>query len=383
MALGIGISGPRGGGGGAIPSLSIGVYSDADLTTPITTADFGDTVYINITTSIASPTEYRFLIFESSVIGNYTLQAGATLSYTISSFEDLIIFAESEDGVSVAAALTPFDLTINADADANAYINAHNALSGQTMAATQQEVVQGTFQRLKGINSTSENLHAFFLANGVRIFGYTPVSDSVVNIDAYGLDMIQLGQQTFHGYVASDFTVQGLKGGAGKYTKTGMYATSFPLNDLGGDVYCRTALSNTIAMSFGSLDTATYNANGYSLWPRWGNAIAKHLNSNRLDGVAIASSKGLLSVQRISATQVSTLLNGGLVSIQNLNSASRPVLEIYGHAANSPSGAVYYDPSEHAWLCPARPTMTATQMTAYNEVVEYYQTNIITGGRNV
>ena len=64
--IGVGCGSPRGGGSGGGGTLTIGVFSDVGLTTPITSADFGDTVYINLTTSIAAPTEYRFLIFESS-----------------------------------------------------------------------------------------------------------------------------------------------------------------------------------------------------------------------------------------------------------------------------------------------------------------------------
>jgi hypothetical protein len=60
MALGIGISGPRGGGGGAIPSLSIEVYSDAGFTTPIISDQFGQTVYIKAV-STGSVTSYLFI----------------------------------------------------------------------------------------------------------------------------------------------------------------------------------------------------------------------------------------------------------------------------------------------------------------------------------
>ena len=45
------------------------IFSDVGLTNPITSADFGATVYINLTTSIAAPTEYRFLLFKDSIDG--------------------------------------------------------------------------------------------------------------------------------------------------------------------------------------------------------------------------------------------------------------------------------------------------------------------------
>jgi len=70
MALGIGISGPRGGGGGSTPTLTIGVFSDAGHTTPITNGEGGDTIYI-LATGITA-TNYVFWAYnpttEESVV---------------------------------------------------------------------------------------------------------------------------------------------------------------------------------------------------------------------------------------------------------------------------------------------------------------------------
>jgi hypothetical protein len=49
MALGIGISGPRGGGGGASPTLTLGVFSDAGYTIPVASLAYGATAYIKLT----------------------------------------------------------------------------------------------------------------------------------------------------------------------------------------------------------------------------------------------------------------------------------------------------------------------------------------------
>ena len=384
MALGIGISGPRGGGGGAIPSLSIGVYSDADLTTPITTADFGDTVYIKLTVVGITPTNYRFFICENNVNFDLIEQASNIYAKTISTFNDLVIYGEAEDGSIAACALDATTFSINADADANAFINAHNAASGQVMAALQQEVIQGTFQRLKGSGTTNgSDLWTIFKNSGTRIFPYTPVNDATVNVVAYGLDMIQLESQTFHGYIPADYSVNGLIGGTGKYTKTGMYTTDFDINNIGGDVYRRTT-SNAIQMSFGTMTASVWSSatDGYSLWTRYSNQIFTHANSGWV-GSAATNGIGHTAMQRTSNSNVALYKNGVLLANLTKASVAQSALEIYGHAMNSSVGDIYNDPSEHAWLCPARPKLTDNEMQDYYEVIEYYQSNIITGGRNV
>jgi len=68
----------------AIPSLSINVYSDAGLTTPITTATFGQTVYINATVSSLTPTNYTYT-FNGEVVTSADTVNNA-YAWTVDSF---------------------------------------------------------------------------------------------------------------------------------------------------------------------------------------------------------------------------------------------------------------------------------------------------------
>lgn len=369
-------------------TLTIGVYSDAGHTTPITSADFGDTVYIKSTVTGITPTEYRFFVFETASNGVATVQVGNSISYDITSFNDLVIYAEAKDASVAAASVTAFEVTINSDADANAFINAHNTASGQTMAAPQQQVIQGLFQRLKGAGTTfGSDLWTKLKTSGARIFPYTPVDDSTVSIPAYGLDMIQLESQSFHGFLPSDFKVTGLTGGSGKYTKTGLLTTSFNINNIGGNVYSRTSLDNAaiFRMSFGTMTSDSWSSatDGYSLWPRFSGSIFVHSNSGWVGSVSTVNSLGLLAQQRNSSSNIDVYQNGLLAGTLTKTSVAQCALEIYGHAMNSTVGALYPDPSELAWLCPAMPSLTDNEMADYYEVVKYYQENIITGGRHV
>ena len=375
--------GGSGGGGGA--TLEIEVYSDAALTIPyVSGVDFQDDIWIHINTDLTSPTEYRFLIFDNGLEGTHVVQAGDTLQWNVRTFTDILIYAEAVNGSSAACALTSFEVHVDADAEANAYIAAHNALSGMIMGAHQQLVVQGMYQRLKGTGTTfGSNLWTIFKNSGTRIFGYTPVDDSTVNIAAYGLDMIQLALQTFHGYAPSDYTVNGLKGGAGKYTRTGMFTTNFGLNNIGGDVYRRTT-GNGIEMSFGTMTSAAWSSatDGYALWARYSGGIYLHANGAWAGGTA-SNGLGHTAMQRVSSSDVHIYRNGAFLSNKSSASVAQCPTEIFGHAMNSSIGAIYNDPAEHAWLCPAKPMLTANEMSDYYEVVKYYQENIITGGRHV
>ena len=384
--FGVGCYGSGGGGGGGA-TLTIEVYLNAGLTIPyVDGVDFQDDIWIHINTDLTSPTEYRFLIFDNGLDGTHAVQAGDTLQWYVRAFTDILIYAEAVNGSSAACALAAFEVEINSDDDANAYIAAHNALSGMTMGAIQQTAIQGTFQRFKGTGTTyGSDLWTLFKNSGTRIFGYTPVDDSTVNTLAYGLDMIQLASQTFHGFIPADFTVTGLKGGVSKYTKTGMYATSFDINELGGSVYIR---ENTPTGSvFGATDGTSFftGTNGMLLFIR---LIAQNqvvVRSNGLYGYIspFATRTGLIAMQRTSSSLVGAYRNGVLIDTVSVSVSSQNAGEIYGHACNNNGTNGDNYTGEIAWLCPAMPRLTANQMADYYEAVKYYQENIITGGRHV
>jgi hypothetical protein len=101
-------------------TVTIGVFSDIGLTNPITDANFGDTVYVNLDTTGITPTTHRFFLCDNGLRFELTSQTGATLTYTVVNFNNIIIYAESVDSVTnvAACAFSAFELTVNSDADA-------------------------------------------------------------------------------------------------------------------------------------------------------------------------------------------------------------------------------------------------------------------------
>lgn len=97
-----------GGGGGSSASLAITFYSDAGLTTPITTANYGQTIYINAAASGLTPTEHSFSLTNGTKSQTFN-QAGATLTYVVGINGTVTVSASARDGstgVSVAATST-------------------------------------------------------------------------------------------------------------------------------------------------------------------------------------------------------------------------------------------------------------------------------------
>jgi hypothetical protein len=109
MALGIGISGPRGGSGGGGGTLTIGVFSDVGLTTPVTSGNYGAIVYIKANPTGIVPTSYTFSIDGSK--DKVISQSGDTYVWTIDNAGAVLITARATDGSGATANATAFSFT--------------------------------------------------------------------------------------------------------------------------------------------------------------------------------------------------------------------------------------------------------------------------------
>lgn len=82
MAVGVGWT-RVGSSGGSSAEVTVGIYSDAGLTTTTSSVDIGDTVYINAVPSGIVPTSYTFYLPKTD--GGYSVvtQSGATYTWTV------------------------------------------------------------------------------------------------------------------------------------------------------------------------------------------------------------------------------------------------------------------------------------------------------------
>lgn len=113
----------------AVPSLTIGVFSDAGYTTPVTGGAFGDTVYIKLYESNIVPT--GFTISFNGGSDKVINQAGATYTWVIDVKGTVTINASARDGSDGVANATAFTFTTT-----NAYIGGKElSLDGVSDAA--------------------------------------------------------------------------------------------------------------------------------------------------------------------------------------------------------------------------------------------------------
>lgn len=104
---------PIGGGSGA--TLEIGVYSDAGATIPITSSDFGTTIYIKAT---ASTTQENYTLFIDNGVDSIApitaIDASAfhTFQYTIYLSGTLNIYVIASDNTNGIADSEPFEFTV-------------------------------------------------------------------------------------------------------------------------------------------------------------------------------------------------------------------------------------------------------------------------------
>jgi len=358
----------------AAPTLTIGVFNS--LGNPVTTADFGEVLTITLTTSIATPTEYRFLIFQNGLQGVATIQAGNTLSYTVESFADTMIYAEARDATSVAAAINVFEVSINADVSANAYIAKHNELSGLTMAAAQQEVVYTTYQMMKGAGTTfGSDLYAKLVACSGEVYAFTPVSSAVVSLPTIAIDWIETATPcTIVGFVAGDVANDGLTGANGKYLILKRAPSDFGQNDVGIDAYSRTVktghsgvIAGGVYSGISTLFTRLSQTNGYAGC----NSPASTSHPSQTAGV------GLVSLNRIESASFKIYTNGVNTGTAIAVSSAPSTLKAYAFSSNnnnspSPQGEFVGKLPMVAFRC----GFTANEMADWFEVWDYFQANM-------
>jgi hypothetical protein len=110
---GIGIIGGRfGGGSSGGGSLTIGVFSDAGHTTPITQADFGETIYIKAVVTGITATDYWLYIDNGIEAKVSDTNATGEFSYTIDLTGTLSIAMIAADASNGVADSEPFAFTV-------------------------------------------------------------------------------------------------------------------------------------------------------------------------------------------------------------------------------------------------------------------------------
>ncbi len=103
MGIGVGISGPRGGKGGGSLTATLGIYSDSGHTTPVTSGDYGDIIYLQVTgTGLTGATWY---------VNGCEAGTGTDYAYTIEWIGELDIEVVATNGSAYGVATDTFDVS--------------------------------------------------------------------------------------------------------------------------------------------------------------------------------------------------------------------------------------------------------------------------------
>ena len=361
-----------------IPTLTIRVFnSDGD---EILTANYKDDVTITIETSIDTPTEYRFNVFGRAWVT--TVQAGASLSYTIDTLNDLIIYAEAKDATTVAASIPSKSIAV-VNTLAAAFIARSNTLASDTMAAYQQGVVGTAYKIANGIGSPNgSDLLDLLIGSGAVLFPYIPTSDTVASAGAYSVDFLNAANTCeFVGFVSGDFIPSGLAGGVGKYTKLGVAPDDFNQNSL-----CCTVI--------GLVDNATNNITmGAVDGSTRVECYKKHSSLGALTRINLLASAYLYDSSPVSSDAVISfnLSDGGnsiyidgakrdLTFFNGPNNVASGAEEIYAHCVNANGSPGTWDGDRVGGFGITR-GLSKAEIEDWQFLCKYIKDNIITGGR--
>lgn len=256
------------------------------------------------------------------------------------------------------------------------FISKHESDTGITMGAVQQAAIRGFVKRLRGIGTTNGTDFIGGVLAPLAIWPYCPSNDSIASSAGFALNLLDPNTYnlTFNNFVSGDFQPTGLTGGGTKYANTGIGVDTASYNNYMMSFYLRTAAS--IGSAMGALN----NAGSRALDPGI-NSPTQYANFRRNTSQitpTITNTQGLFTeseaIRYRNVTQFDT--TPSINALLNNNT-------IYLHCRNFSGAANIANAGEFAGFAYGTVNFTAAAMQDWYEAWDYYQTNVITGGRNV
>ena len=264
---------------------------------------------------------------------------------------------------------------------ANAYIALLEAAYGGSLGVTQDTVVRTTFDMIYGIGTPNESdLSVKLLTNtNARLFLYTPQNDSTASFDAYRISAnLQLG--TFYNFVGGDISVYGVIGSATKYLDFGSSPSVFSSTSYAFGVYSRTNLAAGGNVDVGVWEGAVTKASFFNL-RNAGNLTASANNQTSSNGTANVDSTGLYINSRRVNTDYDIYKNGSLFANIVASSTTASSFNQIGHASGVDGTPSNFSSRQLCGLFHCY-GLTGDESEDLAYLLNYYNSNIITGGRN-
>jgi hypothetical protein len=270
------------------------------------------------------------------------------------------------------------------DPDASQFITNWEISTGTTMLETQRLAVNDLYRGLKG-QGTANGSDLLTLAQSVNalIFPLVPLTDSTANANAYKLDAVSNGvfQGSYTNMVAGDFTAQGVIGGLTKFFNTLTPQNAYTIDDLGFAFYGRTNLGAANTADVGS--GLTVSTNSILSNPRNAtNLLTYRVNDSVNSSLASTDSRGFRLIQR-SGTLKEVYADNTLLGSTILAVSASGARNVYFHAYNNAGTTAFESTRQLCFYMLGMPYLTLAQAQDFYTVIQRFQSNVITGGRQI
>lgn len=373
-------------------TLTVGVFSDAGHTTPITDAPFDSTIYLKATATNFTPEGYIFYAVDANgtIFAIGVEQVGDSTSWIISATGDIQIGCIASPHEPTESERRWYgesqDFEVSADSDAVAFIAAHETETGLAMDALQKSVLDTFYLKFKGAGTTNgSDLWTLATSSNAVLFGYIPTSNSVATASGFKIDIFNPSNFcTFAGFISGDFLPSGLTGGSGKYSRLTVSPSDFGQNDISLAVFSKTdvASTNKAIGSKNATSEASIIKKHSSLSGKSVVRINHTPTAYAYTGLSVDGDSNLLATRKISSA-IEYSVDGvaqPLTDNGSQTSVTPNTQEIYAHAFNSNGSPASYDSGTFTGFA-VMPSMTVTEKADFQECIDYLNANIITGGR--
>jgi hypothetical protein len=273
------------------------------------------------------------------------------------------------------------------DIDVTNFITAHETATGETMEDIQRAAICGFVARLKGTGTTNgSNLWSSMVSRGARLFPLCPISDIKGNALAYQMDLISASSLgTYNNFIAGDFLPTGVKAisPTGKYFDSGALMSSYDFNDVSIGLYNRDNRLSTTVYAAGTYDGTV--STDIALRQSSSVSIGYGVNDSiSLRNVNSLNNDGLIITNRTSTSSINVSRNNITIdTFASTRFAPSAIYNLYFHALNNIGSAAVSSDYELSMYIVGSKSFTSDELTDFNESVQWYQQNVITGGRDV
>jgi len=272
------------------------------------------------------------------------------------------------------------------DSNALAFITAHESATGVSMGGVQKNAINNLFLRLKGIipNPNGSNLYSTISSNS-KIWIHAPSTNSVASLNGFNIELFSAASLgTFNNFVSGDALPTGLTGNTTtKYFDAGITMASFPQNSACIGVYLRgnaTAFYEVGGAYDGTSLTLLIVRNATA--SKYGIAVNRNLATSNFSS---ADSLGLAIAERNNSTNLHIYKAGSLVGFAPSIASVAPLgtRNVYFHARNNIGTAAAFCPIELSGYKLIGTALTSNQHSDFGWIIQNYNSEIITGGRQV